>query len=341
MPCTTKLSEVKDVQVVEDRCRLTETPMLGSEESLKAVIDADTKTLESLGLTHDQLADFMEDLQIRCRQARNPMHWSSIIAMMSKLFGKAADQPSLDDFILPQGLIVCADGWCLQRVIQAPVGPFTVTQFSWGGSHRCPFQISEDKKYYGYEYGADDILVERDGKYMKWGSLLPHIIRQHHFFEGPSSKYRVDPEEFARFFDLQAGVDYKTPSHLETRWCHGSSSSMAMDPPEEWKLEEEKKISGADIGYYTDELGKEHLSVVWKVPADEKLPEFITLYGARLQVPTSDARCTYVQYAKREKRIYDLSEEVLEAPKGPGSPKGREVPEPNVRQACDAPESDQ
>ncbi|NLW11596.1 MAG: hypothetical protein GX028_06225, partial [Clostridiaceae bacterium] len=40
------------------------------------------------------------------------------------------------------------------------------------------------------------------GVMMRWTDLNVHMIREHGFFEGHGSKYRLDPLELARFLGL-------------------------------------------------------------------------------------------------------------------------------------------
>lgn len=67
---------------------------------------------------------------------------------------------------------------------------------SWGGSKQCPFQSPEDKSYHGYDYGADDVVVTNvDTKEtFVYSSLLPHMIKHHHFLEGWFCAYRPNIE---------------------------------------------------------------------------------------------------------------------------------------------------
>lgn len=41
------------------------------------------------------------------------------------------------------------------------------------------------------------------GDYLAGPGLIVHLIRDHHFFEGPGSPYRVDPVKAAQVLGLQ------------------------------------------------------------------------------------------------------------------------------------------
>lgn len=55
-----------------------------------------------------------------------------------------------------------------------------------------------------YKYADRDFLIldRSTGQYLKGPGLIVHLIREHHFFEGLDSPYRVDPEQAARVLRL-------------------------------------------------------------------------------------------------------------------------------------------
>jgi hypothetical protein len=55
-----------------------------------------------------------------------------------------------------------------------------------------------------YHHGDRDFLVVRrgTGEYLRGAGLMVHLIRDHHFFEGAQSRYRLDPEQAARVLGL-------------------------------------------------------------------------------------------------------------------------------------------
>jgi hypothetical protein len=55
-----------------------------------------------------------------------------------------------------------------------------------------------------YRYADRDFLIldRSTGQYLKGPGLIVHLIREHHFFEGLGSPYRVDPEQAARVLRL-------------------------------------------------------------------------------------------------------------------------------------------
>jgi hypothetical protein len=55
-----------------------------------------------------------------------------------------------------------------------------------------------------FRHGDRDFLVidRRTRTYLRGPGLLPHLIREHHFFGGAHSPYRLDPERAARVLRL-------------------------------------------------------------------------------------------------------------------------------------------
>jgi hypothetical protein len=55
-----------------------------------------------------------------------------------------------------------------------------------------------------FRHGDRDFLVvDRTRRtYLRGSGLLPHLIREHRFFEGPHSRYRLDPTRAARVLGL-------------------------------------------------------------------------------------------------------------------------------------------
>jgi len=105
------------------------------------------------------------------------------------------------------------------------------------GAQECPFQDPNDKKYYGYEYGSTDVLIENlnTGKKIQFNTLLPHMIRYHHFFESPNVSHRLDPKDVIEIFNLQEGIDYSPKYVTKYYWSIDMSSSHLEDYIKELK----------------------------------------------------------------------------------------------------------
>jgi len=103
------------------------------------------------------------------------------------------------------------------------------------------FEIGEENKYavkyYGYEYGSTDVLIENlnTGKKIQFNTLLPHMIRYHHFFESPNVSHRLDPKDVIEIFNLQEGIDYSPKYVTKYYWSIDMSSSHLEDYIKELK----------------------------------------------------------------------------------------------------------
>lgn len=65
---------------------------------------------------------------------------------------------------------------------------YVIKTICYMGAQECPFQNKDlDKSYHGYEYGSTDFVI--NGKKdltnkIQFNTLLVHMIKKHHFFEG-------------------------------------------------------------------------------------------------------------------------------------------------------------
>lgn len=149
---------------------------LGRNELLDEVIESDRELLARLGFTHEQFAKTIDDIfeYMPASINGNPLH----------LFG----------------------------YIHSPVCPWddfcAVSQFDysekvteiWLCSPRHYWKLKLLLKLWSKEKRLTKLrgLVERNWV-MVLSDLHPHLIRDHHFLQGHSTPYRVDPERFVRF----------------------------------------------------------------------------------------------------------------------------------------------
>jgi len=108
---------------------------------------------------------------------------------------------------------------------------YQVSSFCPANPQECPFQNQElDDYYHGHDYGNINLTVKNvtTGKTIIFGNLLVHLIRAHHFFEGPKSPYRLDPVDVIELFDLKPGVVYTPKYKTIEEWCNLSSVSRCM-----------------------------------------------------------------------------------------------------------------
>lgn len=189
----------KQIAVIEGRMRPSQyshAGFLNRKQSLRKVIEADTKVLERYGITHKQVGDRLDSLMGQAFR-----QWDLASRAGEDYFGARDKGALVDDF-----LRLFAVGWM--------------------GSQQCPFSYetkpSEDGiGYYVYSCGSGshDFTVknERKGTEIRFPQLIAHLVRDHHFFEGNTS-YRLNPEDAVKVLELKPGVDYTPKTETEILW---------------------------------------------------------------------------------------------------------------------------
>jgi hypothetical protein len=195
---------------------------LGEDERLEDVLRADRETLKELGLTPEDLAHSLERLlsatdmfwlddsnELNLGADRMESARASIEAF-EQTFGPVETQR------LPYAWV---HGWTdaelankidLHSSRERPMdrhgrllgtwaivgGRYEVYKIVFAGSQECPWSRSAEQ---ACAWGSTDWAIRdrhRDLR-MRGPSLIVHLIREHGFFEGPASPYRVDPRELA------------------------------------------------------------------------------------------------------------------------------------------------
>lgn len=88
------------------------------------------------------------------------------------------------------------------------VGLFEIRVKKFRGYQLCPWSQEEDDKQCsaggGVQYGSLnwEIKNRKINLGLSGPGLIVHLIRDHHFFEGIASPYRVDPLQLARLLEL-------------------------------------------------------------------------------------------------------------------------------------------
>ncbi len=179
----------EELDIIESRLYPNEYSFggfLALDERLKIVHANDRDTLNEKGITYDQIADVLE-------------------TFVGKYYRKSS----------------------LGRYDDIIDGKYKVDANQYKGVQTCPFQNSKLDNKTHFEYGSSDLIVTNieNNQKVQFGTLLPHLIRCHHFFEGPKSPYRVDPAYIIDFFDIKPNVDY-TPKYKDLiTWRLSESSS--------------------------------------------------------------------------------------------------------------------
>lgn len=68
-----------------------------------------------------------------------------------------------------------------------------------------------------------------DGRELEYNLKLLDVIRNHGFFGGHESKYRIDPQTIVEFFDMKPDVDYSLKHTIRKSWKFAGGSSHFQD----------------------------------------------------------------------------------------------------------------
>jgi hypothetical protein len=221
--------------------RWSRAGFLGPTERLQDVIDRDARTLQRLGLEHAQLADALDRLltrafrasadRIRQADARFEQQMRAAgrtdvpgLAMLP--LGATLDEleAQLERGDLPpaeRGTAVDGHDVFLQIYVSYQHCPFTILRRPWSDDpplqvrlrrqsaagayvteptdRRLPCGAGTSYRHANFEF----LVVRRDTRQaLRGAGLLVHLIRDHRFFEGEHSPFRLDPERAAQVLGL-------------------------------------------------------------------------------------------------------------------------------------------
>ncbi len=66
--------------------------------------------------------------------------------------------------------------------------------------YKCPFSIFENEDFI-WGHKLYEMENRKTGKKMRFSNVVPHMIKEHHFFGGRDSENRLEIEEFSKFLD--------------------------------------------------------------------------------------------------------------------------------------------
>jgi hypothetical protein len=184
----------------------SEDGFLGQTESLSDVFARDVATLSELGVGFDELADCLS-LLIEAPKAglpplasEHPAYWQERFptweedarAIRAKVVRRFGSLDHADLFSARVG------------------GRFEIDLTVYLGSQWCPWSESDpcsepdDAESSICDAGSNDWRIRNTerGIELSGPTLISHLIREHHFFEGFESPYRVDPRALAELLEL-------------------------------------------------------------------------------------------------------------------------------------------
>jgi hypothetical protein len=202
---------------------------LGPAESLEAVMEQDSATLAKLGFSHAQIAAALESVLQIAQDQRDAQlaELASILESGRPRPGKLRTALELAQQSTRDKSSERAAAAFHSRDVQIPDlhHPESIPSFSLGhlpdvntgylvddrvqvffvqyrGLQDCPWNCDYDH----WAYFDFLIFNRRSGEYVTGPGLIVHLIREHHFFEGLASPYRVEPARVIRVCDLASAA---------------------------------------------------------------------------------------------------------------------------------------
>ena len=162
----------------------SEVGFLGEAESLRHTIGGDAHTLDKLGVGYDHIADALGTL-LKYGIDYYPQWWRD-----EQLYERLTSLARGASFPLNK-LPAKNRGYS--------TGTLQIFTLAFKGVQDCPWGCGDIEIPGSYDF----LLLDRTtGELIPGPSLIVHLIRVHHFFEGKASPYRVDPEKLVRILRL-------------------------------------------------------------------------------------------------------------------------------------------
>jgi hypothetical protein len=173
---------------------------LGEHESLLMVISRDSHTLEILGITFEQIANALEDILRSAFEKREEIKKKNYQEYARRensepkwhipRFPSVEGHETVPRFTINR-LPSIQVGYLVRNNLQVFLNQYR-------GSQSCPWGC-DPESWSQAMWGDFDFLIvnRRTGLYFTGPGMIVHLIREHHFFEGSKSPYRVSPTKAA------------------------------------------------------------------------------------------------------------------------------------------------
>ena len=165
---------------------------LGISESLEAVLRQDELTLLNAGLTYESLTKQVEEIIDDALKQKHAM-----------LFGNLQQLREREKISIPWRKSNTVPIFSIDNLPVTNIGflvnnKYQVFFAQWRGFQDCPWNCKQPN------WGSFDFLLlnRQTGEYIIAPGLIVHLIREHRFFEGRESPYRVDPFKLAQVLEL-------------------------------------------------------------------------------------------------------------------------------------------
>jgi hypothetical protein len=184
------MNEAIPIQELEHRMRpgqYSQGGFLGPNESLEVVIAQDEQALARLGISHDQVANTLETIIENVHEQEKALPWDQ----------RSERQTNFPSPRRPEANPLFSKNHLPDTSIGYLVGSLQVFIHQWRGFQNCPWGCAD--------VGSFDFMIlnRKTGESFSAPALIIHLIRVHHFFEGVSSPYRVDPERVFRVLEIR------------------------------------------------------------------------------------------------------------------------------------------
>lgn len=191
--CDRPISSFSPEQIKELEKRLvpggfSQVGFMGPDERLLEIYEHDKKILEKFGVTFDQVADKLTLLEARGKRSRE--------------LDPNRKKHRVDENIL-----------------------FWYDKTQTMGYQTCPFLEDDDHEY--VDLGTMfNLMNEKTGEKINLNSLHTHMIKNHQFFEGLNTPYRLDAEKTLRILDIKQNEKFEIPVLTKKVWQSSMSSNQ-------------------------------------------------------------------------------------------------------------------
>ena len=203
-----KVTEFESLLMPGTECFSSEG-FMGAKETISGIIGEDTEILRQQGVTHQQVADKLDSLLGR---------WGTAGFLKKRL--SIPKQSALEPYQRPEdiGVKFTTKGTIVDETFQ--VNLFSMKN----GAQSCPFEYflegrdSSSPARCGVGMISGFITNVKTGEEIPMNDLLPHLVGDHHFFEGRGTPHGLDPEKAIRVLEINPGVDYKAKVVRDLFW---------------------------------------------------------------------------------------------------------------------------
>lgn len=177
---------------------------LGTTESLELVVQRDEEILKTLEVSHEAIASVLEEIlqavqNERTRLLQFRQRGEKVHEYAKRTEEYRTREANLPDLYHPASI----PDFSLENLPSTDIGYLVGDQFQvfiaeYRGLQECPWGCESDPWS-----NFDFLLLNRElGEYITGPGMIVHLLREHHFFEGVGSPYRVDPTKVIRVLGL-------------------------------------------------------------------------------------------------------------------------------------------